>query len=66
MKLGSLIKSNRLANGITQQKLAEKLNVDIRTIQKWESGERIPDAKNILKLIETLELNNKEVEKSLE
>lgn len=64
--LGTLLKERRQLQYYTQKQLAEMVEVDIRTIQKWEAGERTPDAKNILKLIDTLGLNNKEVEKAME
>lgn len=59
------IKEARIKNTLTQKELAEKMEVDIRTIQKWEAGDRTPDAKNILKLIKLLELNQEEVEELL-
>ena len=63
--LGTLIKERRQLLYLTQTQLAEKMEVDIRTIQKWEAGDRTPDAKNILKLIKLLELNQEEVEELL-
>ena len=38
-KLGKKIKKLRLSNNLTQQKLADLCEVDIRTIQRIEKGE---------------------------
>ena len=35
---GSIIKKYRIEKGYTQQELADVMNVDAKTIQKWESG----------------------------
>ena len=37
------LKDLRKANGLTQQKLADKLGVSNRTISKWENEGTIPD-----------------------
>lgn len=37
--IGALIKERRLAAGLTQMKLADKLNVSYQTVQKFENGE---------------------------
>ncbi len=42
--LGDNIKRYRLANGLTQQELAEKLHVVRQTISKWEKNQSVPDA----------------------
>jgi transcriptional regulator with XRE-family HTH domain len=38
--MNSKIKQMRLSRGLSQSQLAEKSNVSIKTIQKYESGER--------------------------
>ncbi|WP_238786633.1 helix-turn-helix transcriptional regulator [Vagococcus coleopterorum] len=38
MDIGKKIKSERQARGLTQQQLAEKLNVSDKTISSWETG----------------------------
>jgi transcriptional regulator with XRE-family HTH domain len=46
-ELGSTIKEARIREGYTQKFLAEKLNMDITTIVRWESGERRPKQKSL-------------------
>ena len=40
------IKKIRNELGLTQKELATELGVDIKTIQNWERGKRIPDSKD--------------------
>lgn len=35
---------------MTQQQLADKLNIDRSTISKWENGEFLPSTPNLIKL----------------
>ena len=42
-KTGGLIRHLRLEKGLTQQALAEKLNLSAKTISKWETGKGCPD-----------------------
>ena len=38
VKIGNFLKKLRKEKGITQEQLAEILNVSGRTVSKWESG----------------------------
>ena len=40
------LKDARLAHGMTQADLANKLNIDITTVGKYELGERRPSPEN--------------------
>lgn len=44
----------RKALGLSQQQLADKLNVDRTTVSKWEIGEAKPRAEILKKLSEIL------------
>lgn len=61
-KLGAYLKANRAGEDLTLKALAEKVGVDIRTIQKWEAEERLPDSKNMFALIRELKLDPQVVE----
>ena len=50
MKLSDKIIGLRKSNGMSQEDLAEKLNVSRQAISRWESGTAMPDANNILQL----------------
>lgn len=43
MELSKKIYELRKANGMSQEQLAEKMNVSRQSISKWESGESLPD-----------------------
>lgn len=53
-KIGSLIAELRKKQGLTQQQLADKLNLSNKTISKWESGSGSPDISNLSVLAEAL------------
>ena len=50
MKLSDKIVKLRKTNGLSQEDLAEKLNVSRQAISRWEGGSAQPDATNILQL----------------
>ena len=50
MEIGNKILSLRKKNNITQEQLAEKMNVARQTISKWELGETSPDIKQAKQL----------------
>lgn len=43
MDLSKKIYELRKANGMSQEQIAEKMNVSRQSISKWESGESLPD-----------------------
>lgn len=50
MTLAKKIRNLRKQNNITQEALAEEMNVSRQTISKWENGTTIPDVNNICEL----------------
>lgn len=42
-KVGLFFKELRKEKGVTQEQLAEKLNVSGRTVSRWETGTNMPD-----------------------
>ena len=50
MKIGNKINQLRKLSGMTQEQLAEKLNVYRQTISKWESDSTSPDLESIVKI----------------
>ena len=53
-KTGAYIRKRRKAEGLTQQQLAERLNVSFQAVSKWEKGEALPDAALLLDLSDAL------------
>ena len=48
------MREKRLQTGISQEKLAEKLNANIASIQSWEHARTIPNIRYLPKLNEFL------------
>ena len=57
IQTGRLIAELRKKQGLTQQQLADKLNLSNKTISKWESGSGSPDISNLSVLAEALEIS---------
>lgn len=57
IQTGRLIAELRKKQGLTQQQLADKLNLSNKTISKWESGSGSPDISNLPVLAEALEIS---------
>ena len=54
--LNDNIKKFRKVKKLTQEQIAEKLNVSRQTVSKWESGETIPDIYNCCELAKLYEI----------
>lgn len=54
IQTGKLIAKLRKGQGLTQQQLADKMNLSNKTISKWESGAGSPDISNLPVLAEIL------------
>ena len=52
MSLGDKIRSLRKKNNLSQEQLAEKLNVSRQAVSKWESNIAYPDISNLILLRE--------------
>ena len=48
--IGVLIRSERTRRGMTQEELAEKMDVSRQTISKWEMGSAYPEMEKALLL----------------
>ena len=51
---GSRLKKQRELLGISQERLAEKVEVHVNTIRRWEQGKQSPDAKKLDRIAEAL------------
>lgn len=50
MKFGDNLKLIRKNKKMSQEQLAEKMNVSRQSVSKWETGEAYPEMNNILEL----------------
>lgn len=66
MTLGELLKAARTAKGMTQKQVAEAVGIQLNHYQHFEYSKRVPSTENMIKLIKTLDLNLKDIEKALE
>ena len=53
--LSDNIKTLRKSKGLTQEELANRINVVRQTVSKWEKGYSVPDAEMLKKIAEVLE-----------
>ena len=60
-KIGKFISDMRKKQGLTQKQLAEQLNVTDKTVSKWETGYRLPDASLLLELSSLLKADINEL-----
>lgn len=57
MKIGEQIKKRRQELNMTQEDLAQKLNVARSTISNWEIGRNYPDIQLIVSISDALDLS---------
>lgn len=55
MKLADNIYSLRKSKGLSQEKLAERINVSRQTISNWELGETLPNPEQLIMLSDVFE-----------
>lgn len=60
-KTGSLLKELRKEKGMTQEQLAEYLNVSGRTISRWETGSNMPDLDILIELSDYYDIDIREL-----
>lgn len=60
-KIGSFLKELRKEKGITQEKLAEELNVTGRTVSRWETGANMPDISLLVEISEFFDVSIPEI-----
>lgn len=61
MKINEMIYSLRKENNLSQEELADKLNVSRQTVSKWELGESSPDFNKIVPLCDVFGITTEEL-----
>lgn len=61
IKVGNFIMERRKALGLTQQQLADKLNISFQAVSKWENGAAYPNIEILRDLAVVLEVSADEI-----
>lgn len=61
IKVGNFIMNKRKSLGLTQQQLAEQLNVSFQAISKWENGTTYPNIEILADLANVLDVTTDEI-----
>ncbi len=61
IKVGSFLKELRKGKELTQQQLAEKLNVSDRTVSRWETGSNMPDIAMLVEIADFYDVSIPEI-----
>ena len=56
IKIGKFISECRNKENLSLEQLAKKLDIDVHTIIKWESGKSLPDSSMIINLCKVLNI----------
>jgi transcriptional regulator with XRE-family HTH domain len=51
------LRDARRAAGLTQQKLGERIDRDVKSISRWENGHRAPDLNDLLVIADALDVS---------
>lgn len=61
MKIGRFLKDLRKGSGLTQEQLAEQLNVSARTVSRWETGNNLPDLSILVEIADFYDVDIREI-----
>ena len=61
MKIGAFLKELRKEKELTQEQLAERLNVSNRSVSRWETGNTLPDISMLVEIAEFYEVDIREI-----
>jgi len=61
LKIGRLIKKKRIEAKLSQEQLAEILNVSSKTVSRWETGKSIPELSKIDLITKKLNITSSEL-----
>lgn len=60
-KIGALLKELRRQRAVTQEQLAEMLNVSRRTVSRWETGSNMPDLDILIEIADYYKIDIREL-----
>ena len=59
--MGTIIRNHRIAQGLTQEELGNKVFVSKQAVSKWETGKTLPDIEMVRKLCDILQIDRDEI-----
>ena len=65
ISLGQVLKEHRIRRGVTQEFVAEALNVSRQAVSKWENGTSDPSTANLIALARLYEIAPEELLKQI-
>ena len=60
-KIGVIIRNHRIALGLTQEEVGNKVFVSKQAVSKWETGKTLPDLEMLRKLCDILQISKDEI-----
>ena len=57
MEIGEKLKNSRMNAGMTQEQIAEQINVSRQTISNWENGKSLPDVISFIKISDIYQIS---------
>ena len=60
-KIGEFLKTLRKDKKLTQEELADKMNVSRRTVSRWETGSNLPDLSILVELADFYDVDMREI-----
>ena len=60
-KIGNFLKELRKEKNLTQEQLAETLNVSRRTVSRWETGSNMPDLDLLMEIADLYQVDLREL-----
>ena len=60
-KIDAIIRNHRIAKGLTQEELGNKVFVSKQAVSKWETGKTLPNIEMVCKLCKILDINKDEI-----
>ena len=61
VKIGCFIKELRKGKSLTQEQLAERLNVSRRTVSRWDTGSNVPDLDVLIEMADYYDVDLREL-----
>ena len=61
IKTGKFLKQLRTEKGLTQEQLAARFNVSVRTVSRWETGSNLPDISLLTEIADFYDVDVREI-----